>query len=368
MVRAGAVAHPLHRHLHRPLSRRPRPLRRPHRLLVGRSVRHATGGVLLLAADLHRRSAHPVLDARLLRLDQADRDKRDAIRGVDWREYRPRPPRQICRGLFSCSAWRSMPGANPRARDALRGGRGLVALAIALAFIAPNVLWNANHSFATFSHTAENAGWKDILNLGSGLEFIGSQFAVFGPILFAVLIVVAWRAWRRGCEQPECRLLAFSIPVILLLIVQALLSRALANWAAAAYPAATILVTAELLRHYPRLFRISLWLHLGAALVITVAPLFATRITTLTGPEVEPLCPRHRMARPSSIDPSPCRGARGKDGACRQPRNDGGADLLPARHLTPRHHLVPRRRPAQSFRDDAAPSPKPHQTQCFTLR
>ena len=59
-------------------------------------------------------------------------------------------------------AWR-----DPRARDALRGGRGLVALAIALRFIAPNVLWNANHSFATFSHTAENAGWKDILNLGS---------------------------------------------------------------------------------------------------------------------------------------------------------------------------------------------------------
>ena len=71
----------------------------------------------------------------------------------------------------------------------------------------------------------------------------------------------------------------FSVPVILLLIVQALLSRAFANWAAAAYPAATILVTAELLRHWPRLFRVSLWLHLGAALVITIAPLFAKRLT-----------------------------------------------------------------------------------------
>jgi 4-amino-4-deoxy-L-arabinose transferase-like glycosyltransferase len=180
-------------------------------------------------------------------------------------------------------AWR-----DPRAKDALRGGRGLVALAIALLFIAPNLLWNASHSFATFSHTAENAGWKDILNLGSGLEFVGSQFAVFGPILFAALIVVAWRAARRGCEQPECRLLAFSIPVILLLVIQALLSRALANWAAAAYPAATILVTAELLRHYPRLFRISLWLHIGAALVITLAPLFAPQITALTGPKWNP--------------------------------------------------------------------------------
>ena len=187
----------------------------------------------------------------------------------------------LCAGV---DAWR-----DARARDALRGGRFAVILAIALAFVAPNLLWNANHSFATFSHTAENAGWNGFpFHLEDGLEFIGSQFAVFGPILFAVLGFVAWRAARRGCEQPECRLLAFSVPVILLLIVQALLSRAFANWAAAAYPAATILVTAELLRHWPRLFRVSLWLHLGAALVITIAPLFAKRLTALTGPEWNP--------------------------------------------------------------------------------
>ena len=126
--------------------------------------------------------------------------------------------------------------SDARAREALRGGRGVVALAIASAFVAPNLLWNASHGFATFSHTAHNAGWKGFpFHLGDSLEFIGSQFAVFGPIL----IVVAWRAMRRGCEQRECRLLAFSVPVILLLILQALLSRALANWAAAAYPAAT---------------------------------------------------------------------------------------------------------------------------------
>lgn len=93
---------------------------------------------------------------------------------------------------------------------------------------------------------------------------------------------------RRGCEQPECRLLAFSVPIVPLLVVQALLSRALANWAAAAYPAATILVTAELWPRWPRLFRISLWLHVGVALIITLAPLFASRINALTGPEWNP--------------------------------------------------------------------------------
>ena len=45
---------------HLPVSRRPRALRRPHRLLVGGGIRHAAGGFLLLAADLHRRSAHSV--------------------------------------------------------------------------------------------------------------------------------------------------------------------------------------------------------------------------------------------------------------------------------------------------------------------
>lgn len=112
-----------------------------------------------------------------------------------------------------------------------------------------------------------------------------------------MLIWAAWRALRPGCEEPQCRLLAFSVPVILLLTLQTLLSRAPANWAAAAYPAATILVTAELLRHWPRLFRISLGLHLGAALVITLAPAFAPKLTELMGPTWNPLCARARLAR-----------------------------------------------------------------------
>jgi 4-amino-4-deoxy-L-arabinose transferase-like glycosyltransferase len=72
--------------------------------------------------------------------------------------------------------------SNKRAREALRGGRAIVALAIAFALIAPNLVWNAEHSFVTFSHTAENAGWKEAIHLGAALEFLGSQFAVFGPI------------------------------------------------------------------------------------------------------------------------------------------------------------------------------------------
>ena len=48
----------------------------------------------------------------------------------------------------------------PRARWLLVSPRGLLALAIGLALLAPNVLWNWQNGFATFSHTAANANWR----------------------------------------------------------------------------------------------------------------------------------------------------------------------------------------------------------------
>ena len=58
--------------------------------------------------------------------------------------------------------------------------------------------------------------------------------------------------------------------------MQAFISRAYANWAATAYPAATILVTAALLHSgWTRLFRASLALHILVALAMAAAPAFA---------------------------------------------------------------------------------------------
>ena len=186
---------------------------------------------------------------------------------------------------MAVDAWR-----DPRARDALAAEGALVALAgIALVFVAPNLSGTqATASPPSLTPPRMPAG-RTSVNLGFVLEFIGSQFAVFGPILFAVL---ARRMPGARCgaaaSSLNCRLLAFSIPVILLLVVQALFSRALANWAAAAYPAATILVTAVLLRHWPRLFRdfaVAASRH-GAR--HHARPGVRAEITRLTGPEWNP--------------------------------------------------------------------------------
>src|SRR5690606_5505052 len=106
-----------------------------------------------------------------------------------------------------------------------------------------------------------------LLNPGRMLEFLGGQMVVFGPILFVVLLAAPLLARRRagGTAAPAAAdgagrmLAAFCYPVIALLVVQALLSRANANWAAPAYVAGTLLVTRWLIgAGRARLLRVSL--------------------------------------------------------------------------------------------------------------
>lgn len=137
----------------------------------------------------------------------------------------------------------------PDRRWLARDPRLYVALAIGIALIAPNLIWNAINSFATFSHTADNAKWTgSLFNPGKALEFFGAQFGVFGPILFGALLVITVRSFRNGAETADKLLLSFALPVIAIVTVQAFLSRAHANWAAVSYVSATILVTATMIR------------------------------------------------------------------------------------------------------------------------
>ena len=55
-------------------------------------------------------------------------------------------------------------------------------------------------------------------------------------------------AWRQRLPEPDRLLLAFTLPVLLVITAQGFVSRAHANWAATAYVAGTVLVTAALLR------------------------------------------------------------------------------------------------------------------------
>lgn len=154
------------------------------------------------------------------------------------------------------------------ARKALLNLRTAVALLAAAALFAPNVWWNLSHDFATVSHTAANANWTapSLLNPDELLDFVGDQFLVFGPLLFAALIVWLLTARRRLTAGPAPRqdlyLICFTLPPLAIVAAQAFISHANANWAVTAYIAATVLLAAWLLRAGARLWLgISVGLH-----------------------------------------------------------------------------------------------------------
>ena len=169
----------------------------------------------------------------------------------------------------------------PSQRGLVRDRRLWAALALGVALILPNLVWNASNRFATFSHTADNAKWGGpLLHPGKGLEFFAAQFGVFGPILFGVLLVVAWRWWRGELESRDRLLLAFCAPIILIVTGQAFISRAHANWAAPAYIAATVLVVASLVREADRRWlRASFWINGGVVVALTLAVATAGKLS-----------------------------------------------------------------------------------------
>lgn len=168
----------------------------------------------------------------------------------------------------------------PSRRALLKDYRLYLALAIGVALIVPNLIWNYTHSFATFSHTADNAHWDgSILHPIKALEFFASQFGVFGPVLFGAYLVIIWRAWKVGLAPADRMLLAFSLPIVAVILVQAFISRAHANWAATAYVAATVLVIATMIRDQS-------WGWLKGSFAVNVALLVVIALGTLAAGRV----------------------------------------------------------------------------------
>lgn len=143
---------------------------------------------------------------------------------------------------------------------------------IAAAIVLPNILWNAANDFQTLSHTAANANWSASLfkplNL---LGFLAGQFGVFGIVPFAALIYLCARLRRPDPRQAMLAILALTPLVIV--AGQAFLSRAHANWAAAAYPAATLLVVGYLLER-----NLAVWLKASAALHLMLFAAFTAAV------------------------------------------------------------------------------------------
>ncbi len=134
----------------------------------------------------------------------------------------------------------------------------LIAAVITLILITPNLIWNSQNGFQTVGHTAANAKWEGgLFNFIEFLEFFAGQFAVFGPIGFAFFVYGLSRLGKmldadlkieikqRFTEHwRDILLICLAVTPLVIISVQAFISRAHANWAASAYPTATLLFAA----------------------------------------------------------------------------------------------------------------------------
>jgi 4-amino-4-deoxy-L-arabinose transferase-like glycosyltransferase len=155
----------------------------------------------------------------------------------------------------------AVPG--PR-RGLLRAGPWLAA-GLALALIAPNLWWNAQMGFPTLQHTADITTRSSRGGgLGAALEFVAGQAAILGPVAawFAVAGLRRLRQARRtpadvgagaggtgGGLPPGAAvyLLALTLPLLAVAVLQALRASAHINWAAPAHVGSVLLATLALM-------------------------------------------------------------------------------------------------------------------------
>ena len=167
------------------------------------------------------------------------------------------------------------------ARLLLRRRDVWLGLALAALIVAPNIVWNLTHEFATFRHTGDNiqgSGFK--LNPLRALEFVATQFGVFGPILFAVMLGALARLTSPALTRADRLMLAFAIPPLALITATSIASRAFANWAATAYISGVVVVVALMIRHGAwRWLAASLAMGVVAQAVVLVSDTRATRAT-----------------------------------------------------------------------------------------
>ncbi len=121
--------------------------------------------------------------------------------------------------------------------------QNLLAIGIMLGVIAPNIYWNATHQFSTLGHTAANANWHPgPLHPGHIIRFIGDQAAIFGPLTLFALFAALAKARAAPRDRVSLLLASLTLIPLLVVLVQAVINRANANWAVSAYVPGALLL------------------------------------------------------------------------------------------------------------------------------
>ncbi|MBA3069395.1 MAG: phospholipid carrier-dependent glycosyltransferase [Hyphomonas sp.] len=170
-------------------------------------------------------------------------------------------------------------------RRAVASRGGALAAGVMALLVAPHFAWNAANDFQTVGHTVDNANLGgDLFHPENAITFILDQMGVFGPVSFGLLAagLAGWRTAAAGDKAPARWLLCFVVPVLVFILGQAVLSRAHANWAATAYPGASLLVAGWFASRHA-LIRASIGANALIALFFLVVPMLPVGQTRALG-------------------------------------------------------------------------------------
>ena len=98
--------------------------------------------------------------------------------------------------------------------------------------LLPNIIWNFNNGWVTLQHTSDNANLVNMkIDIFRGFEFLIIQILMLGPVLFLATI---FNYKKLTFSENQKFLLIFSLPIFLIVFIEAVFVRANANWAAPA--------------------------------------------------------------------------------------------------------------------------------------
>ncbi len=151
----------------------------------------------------------------------------------------------------------------------------LIILFTSFLIASTNLYWNYLNDFATVNHTISNANLSVIaLNYNNVIDFLSSQFLVFGPLLFLIYLLVIMDSLFKDREITLFALISF--PIIILITIQSFLKIANANWAVTAYVGATLIISYYVTLTRSTVFKIIFYLGLFLNIAISTYILMVT--------------------------------------------------------------------------------------------
>lgn len=132
---------------------------------------------------------------------------------------------------------------DPMMRRQLRRPGPYLGVAVATLTFLPVIAWNVANDFESFRFQTAGRWQHATLGVHWLFEWLGGQFVLLNPVVFLVLLVAGSWAFRiaRRRDLPCLWLLAFSMPLLVMLLVDSLFIQIKANWA---IPAVTPLLVA----------------------------------------------------------------------------------------------------------------------------